>query len=117
MNLTGKKRGNQTGKGQFQKGQSGNPGGVPRCVAVIRKLAEENTAEAFLRIVEIGRAGMETLNDNKPDSKLLGLALAANQYIVDRACGKPAQAVNLSDSEGGPLQISVIIKEKNAPGS
>lgn len=93
----------------FKKGQSGNPGGQPLWVKQIRQLAESHTTEAFLRIVELSKFGENATIKEKQ------LALAANQYIVDRALGRPAQAVNLGDQDGGPLQISVTIKQKDAP--
>ena len=38
---------NRTGKGGFQKGQSGNPGGRPKVVAEVRELAQEQTEKAI----------------------------------------------------------------------
>lgn len=39
--------------------------------------------------------------------------LLAQQMIIERAYGKAAQAVNLGDEKGGPLQISVnIVRSK-----
>lgn len=87
----------------FVKGKSGNPSGRPQINKDVTKLAAEEARWAFKRIVEISQ-------DVKEPAKI---RLQANQYIVDRACGKPSQAINLGDQEGGPLQISVIIKEKD----
>jgi hypothetical protein len=60
-------------------GLSGNPAGRPKVVAEIRGLARQHAA--FRRICELVRTRDERV------------ALAASQAILDRAYGRPVQAV------------------------
>ncbi len=83
----------------WKPGQSGNPGGRPKLNKEVTELALKEATDAFMRIVEISIGG----EDDR-------VRLQANQYIVDRAVGKPAQAINLGDHEGGGLKINVIIE-------
>lgn len=66
--------------GQFQKGQSANPGGLPRRVGAVRDYAREFTFEAVDRIIEL----MRQTEDDK-------VAFAAAREILDRSIGKPRQ--------------------------
>jgi hypothetical protein len=70
----------QPRKGQFVKGQSGNPAGRSKLDKEVTELARQEAPAAFQRIIEISK---------DDDDKLL--KLKANQYIVDRACGRPKQ--------------------------
>jgi hypothetical protein len=62
-------------------GLSGNPAGRPKVVAEIRGLARQHVPAAFRRICELVRTRDERV------------ALAASQAILDRAYGRPVQAV------------------------
>ncbi len=98
----------------FVKGKSGNPTGRPAINKTISELATKESVPAFMRIVALGRLAE---NPEEVNAKLLGLAHAANEYIVNRACGKPAQAVKIGGDEESPLKISVVVDIKGKGGS
>lgn len=70
----------------WQPGQSGNPGGRPKVNPELRRAAQEHSAEALDTLVKVMRTG-------KPSEQLL-----AAREILDRAWGKPAQAVEVTDT-------------------
>lgn len=81
-------------KGHFQKGVSGNPGGQPKWVVDVKRLCQEHTVEAVEKLLEI----MRTAPLPKDQS-------AAAQYLLDRAHGKPVQAI-AGDPDGAPVNIT-----------
>lgn len=68
----------------FQKGQSGNPGGRPKECAEVKALAREYGPEAIEKLVELLRG---------EDARV---AKAAADSLLDRAYGKPTQAVDMT---------------------
>jgi hypothetical protein len=69
----------------FTKGHSGNPGGRPKTVAKVRKLARKHTAAAVATLAEV------MLN---PDEK--GAArVAAAKELLDRGHGKAPQTMEI----------------------
>ena len=70
----------QPRKGQFVKGQSGNPAGRSKLDKEVTELARQEAPAAFMRIIELSKQARD-----------IKINYAANQYIVDRACGKPKQ--------------------------
>lgn len=89
--------------GKFAKGQSGNPGGRPKLPEEIKEIARASSGDAFKRVVEL----MDSADDER-------VQLAAAKEVLDRAFGKPAQAMEVSGKEGGPLAaiLQIVRKEK-----
>lgn len=79
---------------KFVKGQSGNPSGRPKSDATLRELARTHTETALKTLVQIMR--------NKRYSPQ-ARAYAANS-VLDRGYGKPAQSVDLTNSDGSLSQ-------------
>lgn len=79
---------------KFVKGQSGNPGGRPKAETTLRELARTHTETALKTLVQIMR--------NKRYSPQ-ARAYAANS-VLDRGYGKPAQSVDLTNSDGSLSQ-------------
>lgn len=79
----------------FKPGQSGNPNGRPKVVTEIRDLARSKGKEAFERIVVL-------MDDDDPK-----VSMAAAKEVLDRAYGKPAQAITGPD---GDLPIELVVR-------
>lgn len=87
------------------KGVSNNPSGRPVTTGIIRdikSLALEEGPKAWARLVE--------MSHNCPDIKIRH---AATKEILDRAYGKPAQAVELGGPGGTPLSVTVNLNLKS----
>ena len=84
---------NSTGKGGFEKGKSGNPGGRPAVVAEVRDLAREHTTDAMKTLVSICK---------NPKAASAARVAAANA-ILDRGYGKAPQTVKMTNP--GPREM------------
>jgi Family of unknown function (DUF5681) len=79
---------NQTGKGGFQKGQSGNPGGRPKANASLQLMARQHTGMALRTLAEIAKKG------EKEASRV-----AAATALLDRGFGRPIQSMEMRIDE------------------
>ncbi len=67
----------------WKPGQSGNPGGRPKEVAEVKALACKHTQEALETLAKLMKSGT-------PDRT----RVAAAEAILDRAWGRPTQAID-----------------------
>jgi hypothetical protein len=72
---------NPTGRGGFQRGKSGNPGGRPRALAGVMHEARRHTLEALRTLVKLMRSAESE-----------SVKLSAAEAILSRGWGKPIQA-------------------------
>lgn len=82
----------------FEAGKSGNPGGRPKVPPHIKEMARALTEEAINTAAEIMRNPQETGSAR----------MTAVNAILDRAYGKPAQAITGEDGEG-PVELSLMV--------
>jgi uncharacterized protein DUF5681 len=72
---------NPTGRGGFQQGKSGNPGGRPRSLASVMHEARRHTLPALKTLVTLMR-----------EAKSESVKLGAAEAILSRGWGRPIQA-------------------------
>lgn len=84
----------------FKPGQSGNQSGRPKTDPKFTALLKSKQEWALKELIKLAQSSEE-------DS----VRLKAIQYIIDRAQGKPSQALNIGDQDGQPFKINVIISQ------
>ena len=116
---------------RWQKGQSGNPGGRPRVEARARKLAQRYGPAAIRRLGELmrgdagpevkGAEGCERCTELGAEvtrlKRLVGGAVSvkAAEVILDRAYGRPAQAVTVEGDAGPPVLVIGLQQPRHDP--
>ena len=78
---------NPTGKGGFQRGRSGNPGGRPKLPADIREAFKAKGPKAL----EVLTRCLQSDDDR--------IAMMAAQAILDRGYGRPTQSIDANINE------------------
>jgi 2-keto-4-pentenoate hydratase len=82
----------------WQKGQSGNPNGAKRVTLAngmtLRDMARSHTDKAIKALVKV------MSDEASTDAAVIGAAVA----LLDRGWGKPAQSVEITGAEGGPIE-------------
>lgn len=90
----------------FKKGQSGNPGGLPKGLAEVKGLARTYTVEAISRLAEWMKS------DNAKAS------VSACAVLLDRGWGKPQQDIGITPSDAfiqALKQINAIHQYEDEP--
>lgn len=87
------------GNGRFKKGESGNPGGRKRGDAAVTELARKHAPEMLRVLVEIARDKKAAVNSR----------VAAASQVLDRAYGRPRQALEHSGPDGQQLPAGIMV--------
>lgn len=82
----------------FQPGNNMNPTGRPKVVAHVRELARKYTETAILTIADI-------MNDENSSASV---RLAAANTLLDRAWGRPEQAIQVSNTDSKELEVEKL---------
>ncbi len=85
----------------FQKGQSGNPSGLPKDLREVIQLAREHTVTAITALAKIAESGESE-----------AAVISASEALLNRAWGKPKDTVELTGENGAPLGLTVTFVGK-----
>lgn len=80
----------------FKKGQSGNPGGLPKDLKEVITLARSHTVTAINALATIAQSGESE-----------AAVIAASEALLNRAWGKPKDTVEID----GNSKLTVIINK------
>ena len=87
----------------FVPGQSGNPGGRPKALKEIQELARSHAPAAIETLAQIATSGQSEQ-----------ARVAASSALLDRAIGKPAQAITGEGGEG-PVLAAITVNFVKPP--
>ena len=96
--------------GRFVPGQSGNPGGRPKTLAIVQNLAREHTEKS----IEV----LGTIIENEKERG--ATRVAAIQVMLDRGWGKPPQCIDtgktdIEDMTDAELEAHIAELEAQQP--
>lgn len=90
---------------RWQKGQSGNPGGMPKEIAAVRRQLLEHVPTALAKMVEL-------IGSDDP-----AVARAAAKDILDRTMGKAKETrEHTGDANALLVEILTSIRDAKKPG-
>ncbi len=100
-------RGNRSGKGWFQSGQSGNPRGRPKTDFDLAEQAREHAAEAIATLIDVMRTSPK-------GAERIQAALA----LLDRGFGRPPASLEVGHKLKGisPSFVVSIFKKEPPTG-
>lgn len=110
--ITGPKRPAPPVGRRFQPGVSPNPGGMPKGVGEVRRLAREHAPEAVALLVKAMQS----------DDAGWSARITAAMALLDRGFGKPTQPLDIQDSRplaGVPAEalLDALAKLRDAVGT